>query len=282
MGAITSVQGTGENLPDDEVMLDLAARLLVEPGEGLTMERLAAAGGLSRATLYRRFGSRRALVQRLIRERGLSADDLLAPDMRTRVLLAARALFGQEGFAAATVEQIAQEAGVGPATIYRHFGSKEGLVQAFVQSSAPRRRMRELAAGGSDDPEDDLAALASAGLQFMRDNRDLFQLAMQDGETARALRGRLQSAEGRGAQILAGYFERQMAAGRLQPCDPFDLALSFLGMLFGHALLGAQFYNRPLGDPDFVARRVARLFLHGISMPLEAVSLLSVDPESEE
>ncbi|MCC6166913.1 MAG: TetR family transcriptional regulator [Caldilineaceae bacterium] len=257
-------------MPEDDAVLETAARLLAEPGDGLTMERLAAASGLSRATLYRRFGSRRALVQRLIRERGLSAGDLLAPDVRTRVLQAARALFGREGFAAATVEQIAQEADVGPATIYRHFGSKEALVQAFIQASAPRRRLRELAATRNGDLEEDLTALAGAALQFMHDNRDLFQLALQDGATAVALRHRLQSVEGRSAHALAGYIERQMAAGRLRAGDPFELALSFLGMMFGHALLGVQFYDHPLDDPEQVARCLTRLFLHGAALSPEA------------
>ncbi|RIK56223.1 MAG: hypothetical protein DCC57_03735 [Chloroflexi bacterium] len=270
MEEVTTIQAPQADAPDDGSVLETAARLAAEPGDGLTMERLAAASGLSRATLYRRFGSRRALVQRLICERGLSADDLLAPDVRTRVLQAARAVFGREGFAAATVEQIAQEAGVGPATIYRHFGSKEALVQAFIQASAPRRRLRELAATRDGDLEEDLAALAGAALHFMHDNRDLFQLALQDGATAGALRSRLQSVEGRSAHALAGYLERQMAAGRLRAGDPFELALSFLGMMFGHALVGVQFYDHPLGDPESVARRLTRLFLQGAALPSEA------------
>ncbi len=284
METAQNMQVAEEGLPDDEALLDLAARLLEEEesGEGLTMDRLAALGGVSRATLYRRFGSRRALVQRLIRERGLSADDLLAPDVRTRVLQAARTVFAQAGFAAATIEQIAQAAGVGPATIYRHFGSKEALVQSFIQSSAPRRRLRELAATRNGDLEEDLSALASVALQFMDDNRDLFLLALQDGETAHLLRERLRSVEGRSAHALAGYFKRQMAAGRLRACDPFDLALSFLGTLFGHALLGVQFYDHPLGESGPLARRLTRLFLHGAAMPQEAASPLSVHPESEQ
>lgn len=267
--------------PDDSAVLETAARLLAEPGDGLTMERLAAASGLSRATLYRRFGSRRALVERLIREHGLSANDLLEPDVRTRVLQAARAVFGQAGFAAATVEQIAQEAGVGPATIYRHFGSKEALVQAFIQASAPRRRLRELAATRNGDLEEDLTSLASVALQFIHDNRDLFQLALQDGVTATALRNRLRSVEGRSAHALAGYFTRQMAAGRMRACDPFDLALSFLGMMFGHALIGVQFYDHPLGDPDPVARRLTRLFLYGAALLGEPAPHPSIDLEAQ-
>lgn len=45
-----------------------------------------------------------------------------------RVQSAALDLFEQRGFQAVTVEEIAALAGVGPATVYRNFGSKERVV----------------------------------------------------------------------------------------------------------------------------------------------------------
>lgn len=47
--------------------------------------------------------------------------------MRT-VQAAALRLFSKRGFAEVTVEEIATEAGVGPATVYRNFGSKERVI----------------------------------------------------------------------------------------------------------------------------------------------------------
>ena len=37
-------------------------------------------------------------------------------------------LFTQRGFAAVTIEEVAERAGVSPSTIYRYFGTKEGIV----------------------------------------------------------------------------------------------------------------------------------------------------------
>ncbi|SFJ83794.1 TetR/AcrR family transcriptional regulator [Amycolatopsis sacchari] len=56
-----------------------------------------------------------------------------ARDNRDRILEAARALFSAEGLAV-PMREIARHAGVGPATLYRHFPTKESLVtEAFTE-----------------------------------------------------------------------------------------------------------------------------------------------------
>lgn len=56
--------------------------------------------------------------------RGNSRDTLLA---------AAGALFEQNGFHQVSVDQIARVAGIAKTALYHHFGSKEGLVIAFLE-----------------------------------------------------------------------------------------------------------------------------------------------------
>ena len=49
-------------------------------------------------------------------------------DTRKRVLTSALKVFGEKGFINATISEIAKEAGVGDATIYEYFDSKEALL----------------------------------------------------------------------------------------------------------------------------------------------------------
>ena len=59
---------------------------------------------------------------------------VLDPAKRAAILDGARTVFMREGFAQGSVDAVAVEAGVGKQTIYRHFRSKEALVEALVEA----------------------------------------------------------------------------------------------------------------------------------------------------
>jgi AcrR family transcriptional regulator len=59
-----------------------------------------------------------------------------ARDNRARILDAARAVFGEEGLSA-PMREVARHAGVGPATLYRHFPTKQALI---TETFAEQRR----------------------------------------------------------------------------------------------------------------------------------------------
>lgn len=65
-----------------------------------------------------------------------------AGQTRLHILQTARGLFIQHGYAGATIEAIAQAAGVAPETIYAVFGSKRALLTALFS----------LAVGGDEQP----------------------------------------------------------------------------------------------------------------------------------
>jgi len=57
-------------------------------------------------------------------------------DVHRRILDATRDLLGEEGFADLKLEHVAARAGVGKATIYRRWGSKEALAQELLSGLA--------------------------------------------------------------------------------------------------------------------------------------------------
>lgn len=65
-----------------------------------------------------------------------------ARETRRKIVAAARMLFIERGYSGATVEAIAQEAGVAPETVYAVFGNKRALLEDVIATSV----------GGDDEP----------------------------------------------------------------------------------------------------------------------------------
>ncbi|MEU3248242.1 MULTISPECIES: TetR/AcrR family transcriptional regulator [unclassified Streptomyces] len=73
-----------------------------------------------------------------------------ARDNRAGILEAARTVFGEEGLGA-PMREVARRAGVGPATLYRHFPTKQLLiVETFAEQ---RRTCRAAVRGALADPD---------------------------------------------------------------------------------------------------------------------------------
>jgi AcrR family transcriptional regulator len=87
------------------------------------------------------------------------------PERRTRILHAAREVFAKEGFRNAEVKTIATLAGVGKATIYKHFESKEDLLLSVVK--ADLQAIRDIA----------LTHLVGAGHPLQRFENTCFAIA---------------------------------------------------------------------------------------------------------
>jgi AcrR family transcriptional regulator len=79
-------------------------------------------------------------------------------DVHTRILEAARRCFYRDGITATGVDTLAEEAGVSKRTLYNHFGSKDGLVTAYLERREEQWR-RRLAAGLEQTGEEPLERL---------------------------------------------------------------------------------------------------------------------------
>jgi AcrR family transcriptional regulator len=69
---------------------------------------------------------------------------VLKPEVRERITLAALAAFASRGYAATTMSTIAADAGVAVANLYRYYPSKEELFEAAVPSALVARFERLL------------------------------------------------------------------------------------------------------------------------------------------
>lgn len=82
-----------------------------------------------------------------------------AAQTRDRIAAAARAVFVEHGYAAATIGAVAAAAGVSEPTVYRVFGSKRGILMALLDQMGRQAADAEVAARERDpggDPREQL------------------------------------------------------------------------------------------------------------------------------
>jgi AcrR family transcriptional regulator len=247
-------------------VLNAAKRLIAARGpQGLTIDDLVRATGLSRTTLYRRTGGREALLDAL-QEAGLPIGDRTAA--RERILKSARAAFSRAGFDGATLEEIATAANVGLVTIYRHFGDKEGLAVAVLEGLAPHRAVRESRI--TSDLRKDLLALAERMLTGLRDDTPLVRWMMMETLADGPFVSRVRTlSPTRTLPSLVRLFSAHLGDGNLPKADPQLLAQSFVGMVMAFGVFGPLFNKLPAPDPAATARAVTDLFLYGALAPKE-------------
>lgn len=239
-----------------------AAALAKLRGPDLTMDEVALAAGVSRATLYRLFPSRDALLDRVRRAHGVAVDPSDAP-ARARVFDAVRGLLAREGFGGLVMDRVAAEAGVAPATLYRWFGDKPGLLRAFAASLGVRDVGRALALDDDgDDPRAALGAFAARLLRLFVEQEPVLRLVLAaPKEVAEAVRG-VDDVERGTTASLARWIRARQEAGTVREGDADLFATAFLGMLLPFGALPSR--GRPR-DPDVVGPALAAVFLDGVA-----------------
>lgn len=252
-----------EDQPIERILTAARKLLAANPDAAFTMDQLAEESGVSRATLYRRTGSRETLLRRLALEQNMAIEELDAPNMGERILKAARHALGKAGSINFTIEQIAEEAGIGVATVYRHFGSKAEILKALSQSFETKREAVNLLEQTSGDLENDLRRFTTVVLKFMYENRDLASFYFSSNLQIQEIFVSLGGDQNRTLDIMSNYFDKQMQAGRIPAQNPCDLATALLGMIIGFAFIKPR-HTGMVDEPEKVAKLVTHLFLDDI------------------
>jgi AcrR family transcriptional regulator len=224
---------------------------------GLSMDELAARAGVSRATLYRLFGSQQHLLQEL----GLQPP----PTVRSRILDTALELVGRHGLAELSMDELAATAGVSRATLYRLVPGKEALFAELVRRFSPFEPIAAvLKTMGDRPPAEVIPAIAQAMAAAMDGHiglllQLLFEVSRSDPDHHGGADANQDAAQAmRTLPLVAGYLDQQMAAGRLRRMDPVLAMQALAGPIVMHLLLQAS-----AASQSGAGRRVA--------LPLEGV-----------
>jgi AcrR family transcriptional regulator len=179
-------------------------------------------------------------------------------DTRARLLAAAADLFADQGIDAVSVDAVAEAAGRTSGAVYAHFGSKQGLLLALLDSwkdSVLTLLLAEVAV--SDSPAGQLGAVWSNLSGSSNDQtarwpvleHELWLRASRDPEVADILRVRNAEALRYSARQLEGW---TAMVGAEPTAPPAELAVLVKALLTGLAL---QKRLDPATVPDDLAMR---------------------------
>jgi AcrR family transcriptional regulator len=177
---------------------------------------------------------------------------------RDQILSAAREAFSSKGFDGATLADIAGELGVTPAAVLRHFRSKQALFFAAMRGSVPPF-IAELEGvdAAKNDPRSVPRRLAERFVPFA-EQRVAENIVVYMHRRSRSFvvpfdADAADSPPRRGIAIVADYFARAAAAGRVRIHDPRSAALLFMGSLHSYVTLHQIFNLIPKYPlPEFI------------------------------
>jgi AcrR family transcriptional regulator len=181
------------------------------------------------------------------------------PSSRARLLDAAAKVFAQRGFRAATIDQIAAEAGLSKGTVYWNFDSKADLFAALLEQriDEPAEQLMEITRTAA--AEDTTASAVSAGLAALIDQQeDVFLLLHEYWAAAvrdPALRRSWRKRQARLRKSLARAIEARAETTGLKMTLPAEqVATVFIALAYGLAM-------EALADPDVLSEGLYGEFL---------------------
>lgn len=188
---------------------------------------------------------------------------------RAAILAAARDVFLEYGYGAATLDEIIRRAGGSRATLYGHFGGKDGLFAAIIA-----RLCEEIVAPlDRPAPEADFeSTLGTIGRHYLEtllspEGLALYRLVASESARFPELGQRVYAAGPQAAaRGLAAYLRREATRNDLSLADPDLAARHFLelvkGDLHARALFNAGTPSK--AEINACVREGVRTFLHGI------------------
>jgi len=215
------------------------------PFDDITIEEIIKTAELSRPAFYYHFtGGKEELRAELV-HRGL-LDDMPTQNTHLAILEAAVRIFARSGVSAATLEDIAAEAGVTRGTLCWHFHSKDDLVSAIIKHYGPHSILspivdqieQDLQNGVQLDDESIIRRLAEGFYDAFAAQGDFARLAILLIYTHPQAAHVLADMVAKGRKRLTEYVRQRQEAGYFcKHIDP-SLFVQVIAMIFAMRAIG--------------------------------------------
>lgn len=226
--------------------------------------------GKVRLTGSRPTGSKRGRGKRVEREMEREYDVSREAGKRELILAAAQEVFARRGFHQATVEEVAEVAGVGKGTVYLYFASKKELLVALVEErleDMKRALEKRLEAVGS--ATDKLREAIALHFEVFSRSRDFLTVVSGDfGDLGRELDERTKEARRGFLDVVEAVIREGVQSGEFRDIDPRIATYAIEGMISLVAFGWLIRYNEPLTEEH--VSQIIDLCLHGVTRSVSA------------
>jgi AcrR family transcriptional regulator len=192
-------------------------------------------------------------------------------ELRKDLLLdAARQIFLEKGYAGTSIDEVVQRTGGSKASVYKYFGSKEGLfAEMFTQGCQTFLATLAIPNELSDNLEQTLTQFAERVLVAFVNPERIAMIRALAAEASRfpdLAEMAYNTGPKHGLGLLADFLQRHHQAGMINCPHPDIAAIQFMEMIKGHvqwrALLGLPAFPDHLNREDYIKEAI-RVFLRG-------------------
>lgn len=247
------------------IALDLAKKRSIDK---ISYAEIAEIAGVHWTTVRRHLGNKQEMRALLAEHLAKQGEAPVHTDTRTKVLEAAKRIFAKHGFAGATLDQVAADAGMTKGAVYWHYSSKNDLYLALCEHNLSQQtKLIPMEAEGilnSSDPIQAIAAWLRSQFQECLEGPEQAMLFFEFLVSSRdpEIRQRLSSAFEELYQQVARMFEALQSKGQLrQNIAPKAMAVYIQSLL--HGLLVTWLINPREADLDSMTEDLAQLLWNG-------------------
>src|SRR5690625_1094769 len=185
-----------------------------------------------------------------------------------RILQSALQLMKDKGFNSVTIKEIADASNVSEMTVFRHFETKKGVLEAAIKKNTVipsfKNTFEENIVWTLNQ---DLLIIDKLYLNLMKSNKSICLIAVQERFTMTELVGLISHNTEHLKKLITEYFNEMQVKRKIIQLDSYIQASTFLAMLFSFfistALWGTKFIN--ISKDDFITNSVYT-FCNGIKM----------------
>lgn len=157
---------------------------------------------------------------------------------KDKLIIAAIDLISKKGYNGVTTQEIATSAGLSEKTLFRHFGSKQNLLEsAYERFDYSQEITKFFNTKLVWILETDLRLISQTYHEMMNRKRNLIIISMKEEGTLPGFKERANKHTRLLMDVLTNYFTSMIKDGKVVETDPALLALTFMTMHLGAFLI---------------------------------------------